>query len=124
MPRIRAGNPLFVGLVALVVASCASTNSSPASASGSWSRSTASVSLDMTLAQVGQAVSGSGAIVVNSTSYGVSISGSLINSDVELTLTAGGYRPVAFSATLSGGTMSGSLSGSGFPGTSITETRQ
>lgn len=122
MPRIRVHSILAIGLLAVV--GCASTSSSPASAAGSWSGSTASVSLDMTLTETGQSVSGSGGIVVNSTSYGVSISGSLINSDVELTLTAGGYQPVAFSATLAGGTMSGSLSGSGFPGTSITVTRQ
>lgn len=115
---------LLVLLSAISALSCSSTNTSGPNVSGSWSGATATISLDMNLTQAGQAVSGSGSLVVDSSAYGVSISGSLIDSTVALTLTAGGYQPVAYSATLSGTKMSGSLSGSGFPGSSLTVTRQ
>ena len=121
--------PAFVRRIAATLGAafilgCSSTGTSGPNVSGSWSGAAATVSLDMNLTQAGQAVSGSGSLVVDSSAYGVSISGSLIDSNVALTLTAGGYQPVAYAATLSGTKMSGSLSGSGFPGSSLTVTRQ
>lgn len=120
-PALRHG---FVILTVLAVLGCKSTENSGPSVAGSWYGTSGNITLNMTLSQTGQSVSGSGSVGVDSATYGVSISGSLLDTTVALTLTAGGYQPVAYAAVLSGNTMAGSMSGSGFPGSSMTVTRQ
>lgn len=121
MRKALAGSMLLG--CALVVSSCSSSPSSP-DVTGYWAGSAGNVSLNLTLTQTGQSVTGNGVLVINSSQFGLAASGSMIGANLDLTLASPGYQSAGYSGTLSGKTLDGSLIASGFSGSTLDLAKQ
>jgi hypothetical protein len=92
-------------------------------ASGTWSGSTGSQTISMTIADNGGTVTGSGTISSSSGPRALTITGSFTKPTLSVTLQSGIAPPANLAGDISGNTLSGTLNGSGFNNTSITMTR-
>ena len=92
----------------------------PPTTNGSWTGVVGSSVLAITLAEIGDSVTGAGTL--SNTPSGLlaeTVSGHRNGPTVQLTLTAGTAPPISLQATLAIDAMTGSISGSGFNGGAI-----
>jgi hypothetical protein len=82
------------------------------------------MSMNLSLSQTGQSVTGNGSMSSSGGAVAVSVSGHFANPSFSLTLSAPGYEDSNFSGTLSGNSITGILNGSGFNQVGMTLTRQ
>lgn len=115
--------PFFSLLVALAIVGCGSSTSPDASVAGSWSGSSGGIDMSLTLSQHNRAVTGTGQLSGGSNSIALTASGTYVEPAVSLTLSASGYQSTEFTGSLSHGTITGYLNGSGFTNMSMTLTR-
>jgi hypothetical protein len=79
----------------------------------------------MTLVENGGVVTGSGTLTNTPTgTRAQTISGTFASPTLDVTLSSGSVQPVALHATVSGNSMTGNLTGSGFTGDAISLARQ
>jgi hypothetical protein len=95
--------------------------------SGSWtgtiSSTAGSAQLAFAATQTGEQVTGTGTLSGGGESLALTLSGTVVESDVSLTFQSPGFEPVSFEGVLDEDTMTGTLSGSGFTGEELTLTR-
>jgi hypothetical protein len=130
-PFIRQNVPLrraFTGLIAAALSGCAATDGKDTTSpptksplSGSWAGAVNSQTLSLTLVEKAGVVSGTGTL--SGTADGmraVTVNGTFADPSLTAVISPGTFQPFNLQATLSGTTLSGTLSGSGFSGQAIT----
>lgn len=79
--------------------------------------------MSLTLSQTGTSVSGTGSISGGGNTIPLTASGTYVAPDLSLTLSSDGFQPTSYTGSLSHGTITGTLNGSGFNNASMTLTR-
>ena len=111
-------------LLAAAIAGCGGSTSPKSNVNGSWSGSSGGISMSLTLSQSGTSVTGSGQISGGGNTIPLTASGTYVEPDLSLTLSSAGFQPTVYAGSLSHGTITGTLNGSGFTNQSMTLTRQ
>lgn len=112
-----------IAIVALLLVGCEDPPPSPV---GSWTGTSGTQTIKMTLGMTGSSVSGSGSITTPSGPRALTINGTFVSPTLSVTLAPGGTtQPINLTATMNreGTAMSGTLNGSGFSGEFIGFTR-
>lgn len=113
-----------VAVVTIAMAlGCSGSSTAPApTLNGAWSGSSGGVAFQMTLAQSGNAVTGSGS-VDNGTTHALTVTGTVTGANFSLTITPSGLTTSNYAGTFVDRTMTGSLNGSGFTGSAMVMVR-
>lgn len=125
MPDNRLAAAVILGLALLAGCGKDSTGPKGPSMAGTWNGSSTSQIITMTLTESNTQVQGSGTITNGVTTALLTISGTHTHPQVSLTVTPGGFTPIALTGTFHGAdSVVAQLNGSGFSNFGIVFIRQ
>lgn len=108
--------------IVLVLGACKSTDPTPIDVTGSWSGANTELgwTLTMTLAQSGNAVTGTGSLL----GHPLTIRGGVAGATISVGLASPGYFAATYSGTISGNDIAGTVNESGFDNMPLDVSRQ
>ena len=119
---------LFLTIAALAALACggsSDTTTAPVvpTVNGTWVENVTGIAVTLTLLEVSGDVFGTGQLIETVT-YPLTVSGSDVAGNFNLTLASPGLQSVTFAGTVNATTMSGTFTGSGFTGKTVILTKQ